>query len=254
MRRQAVAAQCAACGADRLPAVVRSGPCRQFGVGVRRGRTAQKVDQPVLGVRAVAGAARTAHHLDAARNVVHRFHQRVDVGEARGAHRHAVFEIEERSGAGAAGQHGRANGRQVFGAAALLDAETGQAVQRLGRLHRQDETGLVAGNPRNIADMRRAGCAEARGRDDKLVQYRRLILRGGAGGQRHGQCERAGALLQRNSKSRHLYPPFSLSLPALAAGFGPIVTMAGPHVHSPARPSAALPGRALFLAPAGCRN
>ena len=146
----------------------------------------------MLGVRAIERAAGAAHHFDGACFLGDGFHQPVDVAKARRAQRHTVFEIEERARARAAGQHGRADGCQMFDAAALLDADARDLIEKFARLSGLGEIDDGFADFGDVAGVGGACLAIARGGHHHLLHHGDDRLGGARTCQRHqcrtGQC------------------------------------------------------------------
>ena len=80
------------------------------------------------------GRARPAQHFDRLRLSGVHFEQFVDVAEAYGPQRKAIFQHQEGAAGTRAREHRRADRGEAFLAAAALDQHTGHAVQRFGRM------------------------------------------------------------------------------------------------------------------------
>jgi hypothetical protein len=153
-------------------------------VGDPRG---EGIDDSVHGAGAEHGRAGTAQHFDGAGLFVIELEHFVDVAESDGADRQAVLGHEECPARPGARQHRRADRRQALRAAAPLDVDARDLVERFG---------LVLGTERlevGAVDARHAGgsgecvarCAIGRHHDRFDIRHGRLLggLRvGGVGG------------------------------------------------------------------------
>ena len=101
-------------------------------VGQVRNPWGEHIDDAVYGARAIHGRARPAQHFDGAGLFVVGLEHLVQVAEADRPNGQIVFRDEECATATRAGQHRGADAAQALGAAAALDVDAGDLVQRLG--------------------------------------------------------------------------------------------------------------------------
>ena len=92
----------------------------------------EHVDDAVHGAGAIHGRSRAAQHLDGAGLLVVDLEHLVEVAEADRPDGQIVFGDEECAAAARAGQHRRADAAQALCAAASLNVDAGDFVERLG--------------------------------------------------------------------------------------------------------------------------
>jgi len=97
-------------------------------------RARDDVDDAMDRVGAIGRARGTAHDLDAPGDFCVRFEEFVDIGKAGRAQRHAVFKVEKRPRPRPAGQHRRADRRQMFLSVAAMNEDAGAAIEGFGRV------------------------------------------------------------------------------------------------------------------------
>ncbi len=125
----------------------------------------QHIDDAVQRIRSIQRIARTADHLDGSRLFRVQFEHLVDVAESRRPHRHAVFEEQEAATGSGTGEDRRANGSQVFLAAAATEPDTGNAGHQFVDVLVADVEQCPGTEPCDIARMLRERLLSTPARD-----------------------------------------------------------------------------------------
>ncbi len=111
-----------------------------------------------------------AQHFDLPGLLVIELEHLIEIAEAHGPDRQAVFGDQEGSAGTGTGEHRRADCGQAFGAAATLDVDPGNAVEHVGLMfgaHVGD--GLVV-DARDAGRRREGGSSVTRGRHDDVLR------------------------------------------------------------------------------------